>query len=256
MPLDETQKKLIAENKCDFSDLKALFVNTTLKSSAQGKSHTETLMRDSIEIMEGCGVGVDYLRAADQQIAFGVQPDMREHGAARDDWPELFWPKVRDANILVLGTPIWLGEESSICRVIIERLYAHSAQRNDKGQYIFYGKTGGCIVTGNEDGIKHVSMTCLYAMQHVGYAIPPQADCGWIGEIGPGPSYGDPVDGGGPIGYDSVFTNKNATIMTWNLMHVAQMLRAQGGFPVGGNTTDGWDQFTNAAQQDPDASFP
>ncbi|MEP3435456.1 MAG: flavodoxin family protein [Hoeflea sp.] len=218
-----------------YTDLKALFINTTLKSSAQGESHTERLMRNSMAIMETNGVQVDLLRAADHHIAYGVQPDMREHGADRDDWPEIFWPKVRDADILVIGTPIWLGEESSLCRVIIERLYAHSGQRNDRGQYIYYGKTGGCVVTGNEDGVKHVSMSCLYAMQHVGYTIPPQADCGWIGEVGPGKSYGD--DG---AGYDNDFTKRNTTFMTWNLMHLARMLKDAGGIPNHGNDVEAW----------------
>ncbi len=226
--------------QADYSDLKALFINCTLKSTAQGASHTETLMRDSMAIMETNGVGVDYLRAADHVIAFGIYPDMREHGAATDDWPEVFWPKVEAADILVIGTPLWLGEESSICRVIIERLYAHSGQRNDKGQYIFYGKTGGCIVTGNEDGVKHAAMTCLYAMGHVGYTIPPQADCGWIGEAGPGPSYGDEMNDGSRAGFDNNFTKRNLTFMTWNLMHTARLLRDAGGFPAHGNSAKAW----------------
>lgn len=219
----------------DFSDLRAVFINTTLKSTAQGESHTERLMRNAMAIMETNGVKLDLLRAADHHIAYGVQPDMREHGADRDDWPEIFWPKIRDAEILVIGTPLWLGEESSLCRVIIERLYAHSGQRNDRGQYIFYGKVGGCIVTGNEDGVKHASMTCLYAMQHVGYTIPPQADCGWIGEVGPGKSYGD--DG---AGYDNDFTKRNTSFMTWNLMHLARMLKDAGGIPNHGNDVEAW----------------
>jgi multimeric flavodoxin WrbA len=221
----------------EFSGLKALFINTTLKSSAQGESHTGRLMRNAMAIMETNGVTVDLLRAADHHIAFGVQPDMREHGAERDGWPDIFWPKVREADILVLGTPLWLGEESSLCRVIIERLYAHSGQRNDRGQYIFYGKVGGCVVTGNEDGVKHASMTCLYAMQHVGYTIPPQADCGWIGEVGPGKSYGD--DG---AGYDNDFTKRNTTFMTWNLMHLAKMLKSGGGIPNRGNDVRAWNE--------------
>lgn len=219
----------------DYSDLKAVFINTTLKSSAQGESHTELLMKNSMTIMERQGVKVDYLRAADYEIAFGVYPDMREHGARHDDWPGVFWPKVRDADILVLGTPLWLGEESSICRVIIERLYAHSGQRNDKGQYIYYGRVGGAMITGNEDGVKHAAMTCLYALQHVGYTIPPQADCGWIGEVGPGSSYGD--DG---AGLDNDFTKKNTTIMSWNLMHMAHMLKKSGGIPKQGNDIKAW----------------
>ncbi len=223
----------------DFDGLKAVFINCTLKPSAS-KSHTKTLMDNSIAIMRVNGVQVDYIHAADHHIAFGVQPDMREEGAAHDDWPEHIWPKVRDANIMVLGTPLWLGEESSICRVIIERLYAHSGQRNDAGQYIYYGKTGGAIITGNEDGVKHAAMTCLYAMQHVGYTIPPQADCGWIGEAGPGLSYGDEADDGSRTGFDNDFTKRNTTFMTWNLMHMAKMLAAAGGFPKGGNSVPEW----------------
>lgn len=221
--------------KPTYDDLRALFINTTLKSTSQGPSHTERLMMNSVAIMETQGVTVECVRAADYQIAFGVQPDMREHGAKVDDWPDKIWPKVRDSDILVIGTPLWLGEESSLCRVIIERLYAHSAQRNDKGQYIFYGRCGGCVVTGNEDGIKHASMTVLYALQHVGYTIPPQADCGWIGEAGPGASYGD--DG---AGLDNEFTKRNTTFMTWNLLHAARMLKDAGGIPAHGNNVEAW----------------
>ena len=108
----------------------------------------------------------------------------------RDDWPELY-ERVQAADILVLGSPIWLGEKSSVCTRVIERLYACSSQLNEHGQYAYYGKVGGCLITGNEDGIKHCSMNILYSLQHLGYTIPPQADAGWIGEAGPGPSYLD-----------------------------------------------------------------
>lgn len=138
--------------------------------------------------MERNNVQVEHIHLLDYQVAFGVQPDMTAHGWDRDDWLEL-WKKISQAEILVVGTPIWLGEESSICRLLIERLYSMSGLLNDKGQGAFYGKTGGAVVTGNEDGIKHSSMTILYALQHLGYTIPPQADCGWIGEAGPGPPF-------------------------------------------------------------------
>lgn len=219
----------------DYADLRALYINATLKPTDRDQSHTELLMNNSIAIMRKNGVHVDYLRLADYHVAFGVQPDMREVGAERDDWPEHIWPKVSDADILVVGTPIWLGEESSLCRVLIERLYAHSGQQNDKGQYAFYGKTGGCVITGNEDGVKHVSMSVLYALQHIGFMIPPQADCGWLGDIGPGPSYGD--DG---IGLDNEFTKRNTTFMSWNLMHTARLLKDAGGIPAHGNQVDQW----------------
>lgn len=219
----------------DYADLNALFVNCTLKKSPD-PSHTDGLMKNSRQIMEKQGVSVEQIRLVDHDVAIGIYPDMTEHGWEKDVWPDL-WKKVEAADILVVGTPIWLGEESSVCRILIERLYAMSGMMNDKGQYIFYGKTGGCVVTGNEDGIKHVSMSVLYALQHIGYSIPPQADCGWIGEAGPGPSYLD-EDSGGP---ENSFTQRNTTFMTWNLMHMARMLKDAGGLPAYGNSRKDWD---------------
>jgi multimeric flavodoxin WrbA len=159
MDLSEKQAVLCEENKTDFSDLRAVFFNCTLKHPDQA-SHTSLLMGTSAEIMRKSGVAVEDIRMTAHTIAFGVQPDMRDHGWDRDDWPDL-WHKVEAADILVIGTPIWLGEQSSVCRLLIERLYAMSGLLNDKGQSIFYGKTGGVVVTGNEDGIKHVAMYVL-----------------------------------------------------------------------------------------------
>jgi multimeric flavodoxin WrbA len=218
----------------DFADLRAVYINCTLKRSPES-SHTQLLMDKSIAIMQGEGVAVENLRAVDLDLATGVWPDMTEHGWATDEWPEIFG-KVLAADILVIGSPIWLGEKSSVCTRVIERLYGNSSLLNDRGQYAYYGRVGGCLITGNEDGIKHCSMSILYALQHLGFTIPPQADAGWIGEAGPGPSYGD--DG---IGLDNDFTNRNTTFMTWNLMHAARMLKDRGGFPPHGNQRSEWD---------------
>jgi multimeric flavodoxin WrbA len=165
-----------------------------------------------------------------------TQPPAGLPAAARDDWPAL-WPRVESADILVVGSPIWLGEKSSVASRLIERLYAMSGMLNDAGQYHYYGRVGGVIVTGNEDGVKHVAMSVLYSLQHLGYTIPPQADAGWIGEAGPGPSYLD-EHSGGP---QNDFTQRNTTFMTWNLMHVAAMLKRAGGIPAHGNQRSAWD---------------
>lgn len=231
----EREESPLAESRWDFSDLTALFINCTLKLSPQ-TSHTDGLMAISIEIMRRNSVRVDHLRAVDHDIAPGVWPDMTEHGADRDAWPELF-ERVLAADILVLGTPIWLGQRSSVCGRVIERLYGNSSLLNDNGQYAYYGRVGGCVVTGNEDGIKHVSMGVLYSLQHLGYTIPPQADAGWIGEAGPGPSYLDPGSGGP----ENDFTNRNTTFMTWNLLHLARMIKDAGGIPAHGNQRSKWD---------------
>ena len=168
-----------------YADLKALFINCTLKKSPE-PSHTQGLVDISRHIMEAHGVQVDVVRAIDHDIATGVWPDMREHGWETDDWPAIF-EKVKAADILVLAGPIWLGDNSSIMKQVHERLYGGSHLLNDRGQYLFYGRVGGCLITGNEDGIKHCAQNVLYTLQHIGYTIPPQADAGWIGEAGPGP---------------------------------------------------------------------
>ena len=235
MELNDRQREYCTTSRWDFSDLRALYVNCTLKPSPE-LSNTDGLMGISVAIMEANGVQVERVRAADHTLAPGVYPDMREHGAGIDDWPELY-ERVQEADILVLGTPIWLGEKSSICTRVIERLYGNSAELNEHGQYAYYGKVGGCLVTGNEDGVKHCAMNILYSLQHLGYVIPPQADAGWIGEAGPGPSYLD-EGSGGP---ENDFTNRNTTFMTWNLLHAARILKDAGGFPAHGNQRSAWD---------------
>ena len=207
-----------------------MYVNCSLKRSPE-LSHTQGLMDVSMKIMEKEGVQVKCIRLADYDIATGVYPDMTEFGWEKDDWPILF-KELFEADILVVGTPIWLGEKSSIAQKLIERLYSMSGEKNDKGQYLYYDKVGGCIVTGNEDGIKHCAMGILYALQHIGYSIPPQADSGWIGEVGPGPSYLDKESGAA----NNDFTNRNTTFMTYNQMHLAHMLKSQKGYPAYGNS--------------------
>jgi multimeric flavodoxin WrbA len=219
----------------NFDGFKALYLNGTLKRSPE-PSNTEGLIAISRGIMEKHGVEVEVIRTIDQDIAVGVWPDMTEHGWVTDEWPRLY-QKVLAADILVLCGPIWLGDNSSEVKKVIERLYACSHLLNDTGQYAYYGRAGGCLITGNEDGIKHCAMNILYSLQHLGYTIPPQADAGWIGEAGPGPSYLEPGSGGP----ENDFTNRNTTFMTWNLLHTARLLKQAGGVPAHGNQRAGWD---------------
>ena len=223
--------------KNDFSDLSALFINCSIKRDKK-QSHTQLLIDKVVGIMKKEAIKVDQIYALDHDIAFGMVEDASEDGV-KDEWPEI-QKQIMAADILVIGTPIWLGVKSSVATLVIERMYAYSGEYNKKGQYLYYGKTGGCIVTGNEDGIKHCSMDILFALQHIGYTIPPQADCGWIGEVGPGPSYGDKVEGSDiRTGFDNEFTNRNATFMAWNLMHMARMLKDNNGIEAVGEHSGG-----------------
>ena len=226
---------MTTDKKWDFTGLKALYFNCTLKKTPE-VSNTEGLLEISRKIMDKHGVKTEVIRPIDHDIATGVYPDMREHGWKTDEWPQLY-KKVQAADILVLCGPIWLGDNSSVTKHTIERLYANSSELNKAGQYAYYGKVGGCLITGNEDGVKHCAMNVLYSLQHLGYAIPPQGDAGWVGPAGPGPSYLDPGSGGP----ENDFTNRNTTFMTWNLMHLAKMLKDAGGMPAYGNQRSEWD---------------
>lgn len=222
------------ETQLEFSGIKAVFFNGTLKKSPE-TSHTDGLLQASVELMQSLGATAEVVRTIDHDVATGIMPDMTEHGWKTDEWPELF-KKVEAADIVVVCGPIWLGDNSSQTKKLIERLYAMSAVTNDKGQYVYYGKVGGSVITGNEDGVKHCAMNILYSLQHIGFTIPPNADAGWIGEIGPGPSYLD-KDSGGP---ESNFTNRNITFMTYNLLHMAKMLKEHDGLPAQGNIPKRW----------------
>src|SRR3954470_19151982 len=106
--LTEIDEELCASSPWDFSDLRALFINCTLKRSPE-VSHTQGLADRSIAIMREHGVAVETIRAIDHEIATGVYPDMTEHGWERDEWPAIS-EKVLAADVLVLTSPIWLGE--------------------------------------------------------------------------------------------------------------------------------------------------
>jgi multimeric flavodoxin WrbA len=190
----------------DDPPLSALFLNCTLKRSPE-RSHTQGLIDACAAVMTAAGVCTQTIRVVDHDVATGVWPDMTGHGWERDVWPAI-QDKVFATEILVLAGPIWLGDNSSVMKRCIERLYGSSSVLNSVGQYAHYGRVGGCLITGNEDGIKHCAMNILYSLQHLGYTIPPQADAGWIGQVGPGPSYLDPGSGGP----ENDVTNRNTYV--------------------------------------------
>ena len=177
--LDREGKHLMTSTSPRYDDLNALFINCTLKPLSE-LSHTQGLIEVSAGIMRRQGVRTETIRAVDHDIATGVWPDMTEHGAATDAWPQLY-PRVLAADILVIAGPIWLGDNSSVTKRVIERLYGNSHLLNQAGQYAYYGRVGGCLITGNEDGVKHCAMNILYSLQHLGYTIPPQAVAGLCG---------------------------------------------------------------------------
>ncbi|MET0786228.1 MAG: flavodoxin family protein [Paenisporosarcina sp.] len=204
------------------TNLKAVFLNASLKSTEE-PSNTEALMHEVQSLYNELDVDSEIIRLADYKIALGVEENMGDG----DEWPQIF-QKVMAANIVIIGTPLWLGEKSSLATHAIERLYGSSGETNDKGQAVFYNKVGGVVVTGNEDGAKHASASILYGLSHIGFVIPPNVDAYWVGEAGPGPSYIE-------AGQENEFTKSNVRMLAYNTMHLAKMLQNTP-IPAEGNT--------------------
>ncbi len=235
-----SQLDQVTQEQCDtapasYGDLSALMLNCTLTRSPN-LSHTEGLLRVAEGIFQANDVATEILRPVDYEIPAGLKHDYTgRDGYERDDWPGI-QAKIDAADIVIIGTSVWLGEKSSVCNRVLERMYGYTHDLNDKGQYRDYGKVGATLITGNEDGVKHCAMNILFSLSHIGYTVPPQADAGWMGEAGPGPSYMDPGSGGP----QNDFTNRNTTFLVWNCLHLARMLKDAGGIPAHGNQPDVW----------------
>jgi multimeric flavodoxin WrbA len=229
-----------------YEDLRAVVFNGTTKRSPE-PSNTDGLVAIVRRVFDRVGVHTTEIRTVDRDIPPGLWPDMREHGYQTDEFPEIYAQHVKPAQILIIAGPIWLGDQSSLTRKVIERLYAYSSDTNDAGQWAYYGKVGAAVTTGNDDGGKHVSAQVLYALQHIGLTVPPQADTYWTGEAGPGPSYLDPEKGG----ERNAWTTRNTVFLAWNVLHLARLLTDAGGIPSYGNSTRDWD-LGNPAHPNPE----
>ncbi len=194
--------------------IKALFLNCTLKKSPQ-TSNTRALIDKAVGLFGELGVESEVIRVIDHKVAFGVSSDEGEG----DEWPHIL-EKVKTCDILVIASPIWFGVRSSVCQMVLERLDGTYADGDPvTGQYPLYGKVGGVIVTGNEDGAHDVSANTLFNLTHLGCVIPPNVDCYWVGDAGPGPSY---IEAGGDR---HLYTNRTVRYMVHNLAHFAKLLK-------------------------------
>jgi multimeric flavodoxin WrbA len=158
--------------------VKALALNCTLKSSTSSeKSSTGKLLQLIADEFKKHAVETETIRLADCDIKPGVTSDEGEG----DGWPEIR-EKILNADILVLGTPIWLGQPSSVCKRALERMDAFLHETDDEGRMVSYGKVAAVAVVGNEDGAHHVSAELFQALNDVGFTVPANAVAYWVGE--------------------------------------------------------------------------
>jgi multimeric flavodoxin WrbA len=193
--------------------LSALFLNCTLKKSP-AVSNTQALVDKVAGFMEELGASTETIRVMDYDVATGIESDMGEG----DEWPQIL-ERIKACDILVIATPIWFGVRGSVAQRVIERLDGTYGEGDPvTGQYPLYGKVAGCIVTGNEDGAHDICANTLFNLTHLGCTIPPNVDCYWVGDAGPGPSYI------AAHGDKHRYTNRTALYMANNLVWMAGVL--------------------------------
>ena len=195
--------------------LKALALNCTLKGADKGASSTGVLLSQMLDELGRHGVGGEIVRVVDRNVLPGVTSDEGDG----DGWPELR-RAVLDADILLLGTPIWLGHPSSVCQRVLERLDAFLGETDEAGRMVSYGRVALVAVVGNEDGAHHATAELYQALSDVGFTIPANGVAYWVGEAMGSVDYKDLPE-----------TPKNVatTVATAarNAAHVARLLKAE-----------------------------
>ena len=215
--------------------LSAVLLNCTLKKSP-ATSNTAALLDRVAARFQDHGVATETIRIVDHFIPHANSAEAVEEG---DAWPTIR-QKVIDAEILILATPIWGGVRGSVLQKVYERLDGDLGTVDDQGQTPYVGKVAGCVVTGNEDGAHDVCANTLYNMTHLGFTVPPYADCYWVGPAGPGNSYIE------ARGEKHVYSNKTTRYLAATLTHYAGLLKAN---PVPINYADLGEQAQ--AESDP-----
>ena len=168
--------------------MRALILNCTLKASPE-QSNTQALLNVVAEAMRQDEIDVDVVRVVDHTVRPGVSNDEGDG----DAWPTIL-ALLRNAEILVIATPTWLGQPSSIAKRVLERMDALISETDDQGRPFAYNRVGGIVVTGNEDGAHASAETTVFNMTHLGFTMPPNCDTYWVGDAGPGPSF---IEAGG-----------------------------------------------------------
>jgi len=197
--------------------MKALLINCTLKPSPKF-SNTDALINKAVTQLKDHGFDTEVIRLVDYEIKPGVSSD-EGNG---DQWP-IILEKIKSCEIFIIATPIWMGRLASTAQRIVERLdatfYEDELADEKTGQFYTYNKVAGCLVTGNEDGAHSCAAQVLWAMQEVGFTIPPNVNAYWVGLAGEGDDY---VEAGGERHY---YTNYTLRYMIANLAYFAKLLK-------------------------------
>lgn len=158
--------------------LKAIALNCTLKADASEESSTDRMI----------GVLTDALKPYDVELtetvrvaALDIKPGVTSDEGPGDAWPDLR-KRILAADILIIGTPVWLGQMSSVAKRVCERMDAFLSETDDKGRMPSYGKVALAAIVGNEDGAHAISANLFQALNDVGFTLAAGAVSYWVGE--------------------------------------------------------------------------
>ena len=156
--------------------LRAVVLCCTLKPSP-AESSSDVLGREVLTALEEHAVTGEIVRVVDHDVRFGVSTDEGDG----DGWPSIR-ARILDAQILVMALPIWMGQPSSVAKMVLERLDAELSEKDAEGRLLTYGKVAVVAVVGNEDGAHHSSAEVYQALADVGFTIPAEGTTYWVGE--------------------------------------------------------------------------
>lgn len=192
--------------------IKATILVCTLSRSPE-KSSSDLLAREVSEELKNLDVQSEIIRVVDFDVKFGVEKDMGDG----DEWPKLR-KSVVDSDILIIATPIWMGQPSAVTKMVLERLDAELSEVDDKGRPLMYGKVANAAIVGNEDGAHHSSAEIYQALCDVGFTIPAGGPTYWVGEAMGGVDYQD-------LTHKPQKTQTTTKTVAINSVHLAKLLK-------------------------------
>lgn len=195
------------------SDLSTLVLNCTLTRSPADSS-TELLARQLLDALAEHGAGGELVRVVDHDVRFGVSTDEGDG----DAWPAIR-RQVLDADILVIATPVWMGQPSSVTKMVLERLNAELSETDEQGRMTTYDKVALVAVVGNEDGAHHISAEVYQALSDVGFSLAPNAVTYWVGQAMQGTDYQD-------LDETPEETDRATRMAARNAVHLARLLKS------------------------------
>ena len=194
----------------------AIAINCSLKSRGDEESSTDKMIGVVAGALATHGVTLaETIRIAEHNVMPGVSSDE----GPGDAWPDIR-RRILQHDILIFGTPIWLGQPSSVAKRVVERMDAFLGETDDQGRMPSFGKIVVAAIVGNEDGGHNVTADLFQALNDEGWTIPAGAACYWVGEAMQKVDFKDLTEVPEKV-------QEAAKMLASNAAHLAALLKAQ-----------------------------